>query len=108
MAHITGGGLPGNLPRVLPNGAQAVVNEASWEWPELFKLLQREGGVEQFEMYRTFNCGVGMVLVVDAADADKTVERLNNLGEKAFTMGHIVDNAESVEGADEKIRVVFA
>ncbi len=51
MAHITGGGLPGNLPRVLPNGAQAVVNEASWEWPGLFKLLQREGGVEQFEMY---------------------------------------------------------
>ena len=108
MAHITGGGLPGNLPRVLPNGAQAVVSEATWEWPELFKLLQREGGVEQFEMYRTFNCGVGMVLVVDAADADKTVERLNSLGEKAFTMGHIVDNAESVEGADEKIRVVFA
>jgi phosphoribosylformylglycinamidine cyclo-ligase len=58
MAHITGGGLPGNLPRVLPNGAQAVVNEASWEWPELFKLLQREGGVEQFEMYRTFNCEI--------------------------------------------------
>ncbi len=70
MAHITGGGLPGNLPRVLPNGAQALVNESSWEWPELLKLLQREGGVEQFEMYRTFNCGVGMVLVVDAADAD--------------------------------------
>ncbi len=67
MAHITGGGLPGNLPRVLPNGAQAVINESSWEWPELFKLLQREGGVEQFEMYRTFNCGVGMVVVVDAS-----------------------------------------
>src|SRR5690554_6183269 len=108
MAHITGGGLPGNLPRVLPNGAQAVVNESSWEWPELFKLLQREGGVEQFEMYRTFNCGVGMVLVVDAAEADKTVELLNGLGEKAWTMGHIADNAESVEGADEKIRVIFA
>ena len=59
-------------------------------------------------MYRTFNCGVGMVLAVDAADADKTVEILNGLGEKAWTMGHIVDNAESVEGADEKIRVVFA
>ena len=108
MAHITGGGLPGNLPRVLPNGAQAVINESSWEWPELFKLLQKEGGVEQFEMYRTFNCGVGMVLVVDVADADKTVELLNQLGEKAWAMGHIVDNAESVEGADEKIRVIFA
>ena len=108
MAHITGGGLPGNLPRVLPNGAQAVIDESSWEWPELFKLLQREGGVEQFEMYRTFNCGVGMVVVVDANDADKTVELLNSLGEKAWVMGHIQDNAESVEGADEKIRVIFA
>ncbi len=52
-------------------------------------FLQREGGVEQFEMYRTFNCGVGMVVVVDATDADKTVELLNSLGEKAWTMGHI-------------------
>jgi phosphoribosylformylglycinamidine cyclo-ligase len=85
-----------------------VIDESSWEWPELFKLLQREGGVEQFEMYRTFNCGVGMVVVVDANDADKTVELLNSLGEKAWVMGHIQDNAESVEGADEKIRVIFA
>ncbi len=108
MAHITGGGLPGNLPRVLPNGAQAIVNESSWEWPELFKLLQKEGRVEQFEMYRTFNCGVGMVLVVDANEADKTVELLNSLGEKAWAMGHIAENAESVAGADEKIRVIFA
>ena len=84
------------------------MNESSWEWPELFKLLQREGGVEQFEMYRTFNCGVGMVLVVDANEADKTVELLNGLGEKAWTMGQIQDNAESVAGADEKIRVIFA
>ncbi len=59
-------------------------------------------------MYRTFNCGVGMVLVVDAADADKTVELLNQLGEKAWAMGQIQDNAESVAGADEKIRVIFA
>ena len=70
MAHITGGGLPGNLPRVLPNGAQAVIDESSWEWPELFQLLQREGNVERFEMYRTFNCGVGMVIAVDANDAE--------------------------------------
>ncbi len=74
----------------------------------MFKLLQREGGVEQFEMYRTFNCGVGMVIAVDAADADKTIEVLNSQGEKAWKIGHIQDNAESVEGADEKIRVIFA
>ncbi|MEK7740215.1 MAG: AIR synthase-related protein, partial [Pseudomonadota bacterium] len=108
MAHITGGGLPGNLPRVLPNGAQAVINESSWQWPELFKLLQREGAVEQFEMYRTFNCGVGMVIAVDAADADKTIEVLTAQGEKAWTIGHIQENAASIEGADEKIRVIFA
>lgn len=108
MAHITGGGLPGNLPRVLPDGAQAIVNESSWQWPELFKLLQREGGVEQFEMYRTFNCGVGMVVVVDAADADQTIALLNAMGEKAWNMGQIADNAASVAGADEKVRVIFA
>lgn len=108
MAHITGGGLPGNLPRVLPDGAQAVVNESSWEWPELFKLLQREGGVDQFEMYRTFNCGVGMVLVLDPADVDQSIALLNAHGEKAWKIGHIQENAASVAGADEKIRVIFA
>lgn len=108
MAHITGGGLPGNLPRVLPDGAQAVVNESSWEWPELFKLLQREGGVDQFEMYRTFNCGVGMVLVLDPADVDQSIALLNAHGEQAWKIGHIQENAASVAGADEKIRVIFA
>ena len=59
-------------------------------------------------MYRTFNCGVGMVIVVDAQDAEQAVELLTGLGEKAWNMGHIVDNADSVAGADEKIRVTFA
>ncbi|AOA57850.1 phosphoribosylformylglycinamidine cyclo-ligase [Acinetobacter larvae] len=108
MAHITGGGLPGNLPRVLPNGAQAVINEASWQWPSLFQLLQQAGGVEQFEMYRTFNCGVGMVIVVDAADAAQTIDLLKAQGEHAWALGHIQENADSVAGADEKIRVIFA
>ena len=89
-------------------GNVMTIDKASWEWPELFKLLQREGGVEQFEMYRTFNCGVGMVIAVDANDADKTVQVLNAQGEKAWKIGHIQENAESVEGADEKIRVIFA
>ncbi|MBF7682065.1 phosphoribosylformylglycinamidine cyclo-ligase [Acinetobacter sp. B5B] len=107
MAHITGGGLPGNLPRVLPNGAQAVVNESSWQWPALFQLLQSEGNVEQFEMYRTFNCGVGMVIVVDQNDADKTIDILTAQGEKAWALGYIQEDAASIEGADEKIRVIF-
>lgn len=107
MAHITGGGLPGNLPRVLPNGAQAVIHESSWQWPTLFTLLQEHGQVEQFEMYRTFNCGVGMVIVVDQNDVEKTIQLLNEQGEKAWQIGLIQDHAESVEGADEKLRVIF-
>jgi len=59
-------------------------------------------------MYRTFNCGVGMVLVVDAADAEQTIALLNAQGEKAWKIGHIEENAESVAGADEKVRVIFA
>lgn len=107
MAHITGGGLPGNVPRVLPNGMQAVIDESSWQWSELFQLLKREGGVEHFEMYRTFNCGVGMVLAVNAEDAQRTIDLLNAEGEKAWQIGYIQANPDSVEGADEKIRVVF-
>lgn len=108
MAHITGGGLPGNVPRVLPDGMQAVIDESSWTWSELFQLLQREGGVERFEMYRTFNCGVGMVIAVDANDAEKTIDILTQQGEKAWKIGHIQANDASVAGADEKIRVIFA
>lgn len=108
MAHITGGGLPGNLPRVLPDAAQAIIDESTWQWPELFQLLQREGNVERFEMYRTFNCGVGMVIVVDAADAQQTIDILSAQGEKAWQIGAIAHHAASVEGADEKIRVIFA
>lgn len=108
MAHITGGGLPGNVPRVLPDGLRASIDENSWQWPELFKLLQAEGQVEQFEMYRTFNCGVGMIIAVDATDAEKTIEILNAQGESAWTIGTIEADAASVKDADEKIRVVFA
>lgn len=108
MAHITGGGLPGNVPRVLPDGLRARIDENTWQWPALFQLLQEQGQVERFEMYRTFNCGVGMVIAVDAADAQKTINLLNAEGEKAWQIGEIEADAASVKDADEKIRVVFA
>jgi phosphoribosylformylglycinamidine cyclo-ligase len=90
MAHITGGGLPGNLPRVLPAGADARVDENSWTWPPVFQWLQEKGGVERFEMYRTFNCGVGMVVVVAAENADAAIAQLNAAGEHAWRMGEII------------------
>jgi len=89
MAHITGGGLLENIPRVLPENAQAVIDEHSWQLPEVFQWLQANGNVETSEMHRTFNCGVGMVLVVDAADADSIIETLDQIGETAWRLGAI-------------------
>lgn len=95
IAHITGGGLPGNLPRVLPEGADARVDESSWELPVIFKWLQEQGNVERFEMYRTFNCGVGMVVVVAADRAEDAIAHLKAAGEEAWKLGEIVPSTHS-------------
>jgi len=92
MSHITGGGLTENLPRVMPENTRAQVNVNSWELPEVFKWLQKQGNIEDMEMYRTFNCGIGMVLVVNAEDADTAIEVLNNAGESAFKLGEITSS----------------
>jgi len=91
MAHITGGGLLENIPRVLPEGAQAVVDNSSWQLPAVFKWLQQNGNVVDEEMYRTFNCGVGMVLVVAASDSDAILASLQDIGEQAWKLGDIRD-----------------
>ncbi|MHB8622595.1 MAG: phosphoribosylformylglycinamidine cyclo-ligase [Sulfuricaulis sp.] len=88
-AHITGGGLPGNIPRVLPTGVRAVIDSRAWKRPAIFDWLQEMGGIEEFEMYRTFNCGVGMVLALDAAYAEKALKRLQASGENATIIGHV-------------------
>lgn len=95
MAHITGGGLPGNLPRVLPAGCDAVIDESSWTWPPLFQWLQSAGNIERFEMYRTFNCGVGMVVVVPADQADTAIAQLASTGDQAWRIGHIVPSTHA-------------
>ncbi len=95
MAHITGGGLPGNLPRVLPAGCDAVIDESSWTWPPLFQWLQSAGNIERFEMYRTFNCGVGMVVVVPADQADAAIAQLASTGDQAWRIGHIVPSTHA-------------
>ena len=89
MAHITGGGLTENLPRVIPEGCRAVINTDSWDIPEVFRYLQKGGNIAQSEMYLTFNCGVGMVICVPASQAEQAVNRLNELGEEAFVIGHM-------------------
>ncbi len=89
LAHITGGGLPENLPRVLPEGTLAVVDPRSWERPAVFDWLQTQGKVEPFEMLRTFNCGVGMVVCVAAEDAAEATGILEAEGETVRTIGRI-------------------
>ncbi len=89
LAHITGGGLLENIPRVLPKDLHAHVDAAAWEQPRLMAFLQAQGNIEPEEMARTFNCGIGMVLVVDADGADALIADLNAAGESAFPIGHI-------------------
>ncbi len=92
-AHITGGGIPGNLPRVLPQGTHAIVDARAWKRPAIFDWLQRQGGIEPGEMYRTFNCGLGMLLVVGADRADQALALLAGAGEAAVRVGHIEPHA---------------
>ncbi len=89
MAHITGGGLPENLPRVIPQGCRAVINTQSWEIPAIFRFLQEKGNIDAFELYRTFNCGIGMVLCVPRSHQEQAVNRLAELGEESVIIGHI-------------------
>lgn len=89
MAHITGGGLPGNIPRALPETLSAVLDSSTWKRPAVFDWLQQQGNVEDAEMYRTFNCGLGMIAVVDKNDAERAIALLAEQGERATVVGHI-------------------
>ncbi len=96
LAHITGGGITENLPRILPPGTQAVVRRGSWPVPPVFELIRRLGKVEEGEMFRTFNMGLGMVLVVPQEEADALVAFLAGQGEKAFIVGEVVSGERKV------------
>jgi phosphoribosylformylglycinamidine cyclo-ligase len=89
MAHITGGGMPGNILRVLPPGTKAVIEKGRWEIPPIFTLIE-QGGVSEDEMWRTFNNGVGMVLVVAASEGKEISYKAQESGEQAFVIGEIV------------------
>ncbi len=91
MAHITGGGLVDNVPRVLPENTQAVLHRDSWQMPELFRWLQMKGGVADAEMVRVFNCGIGMVVIVAPDQVDIAIQSLSAQGLKAWTVGEVVE-----------------
>ncbi len=89
LAHITGGGLLENIPRVLPQQTKAVIDAKSWQLPAVFAWLQENGNVDSSEMYRTFNCGIGMVIAVPNGSAEAAIKQLQADGEEAFVVGHI-------------------
>jgi phosphoribosylformylglycinamidine cyclo-ligase len=93
LAHITGGGFPGNIPRVLPEGLGARLRRGSWEVPPLFRLIQRGGGVSDGEMERTFNMGIGMIVVVSPSDLHEVEHSLERRGETSFVIGSVVAGA---------------
>ena len=94
MAHITGGGLLENIPRVLPEGLTAVLRKNSWDMPPLFTWMQQEGNVAEKEMHRTFNCGIGMAVIVAAADAERAMQLLRDAGETVWQIGSVEKRAE--------------
>jgi phosphoribosylformylglycinamidine cyclo-ligase len=95
-SHITGGGFYENIPRMLPDGITAKINKASYEVPAIFKLLAKNGNIEEHMMYNTFNMGIGMVLAVDPADADTVIKALETTGDKACVIGETVSGDEGV------------
>ena len=103
IANITGGGLIENIPRCIPGGKQAVLEKRTWEYPEIFQWLQEKGNILDSEMHKTFNVGVGMVIIVSKKDTEKALEVLKSTGETAWLIGSIKDYSD---GRSSTVKVV--
>ncbi|MES9974524.1 MAG: AIR synthase-related protein, partial [Candidatus Thiodiazotropha sp.] len=101
LAHITGGGLPENLPRVLPDGCKAVIDSGSWQLPPIFEWLRTQGKLANGEMLRTFNSGIGMIVCVAQKETETTLKLLNDMGETAWVVGAI----ESADNTDIRVEI---
>lgn len=102
IAHLTGGGFWENIPRVLPANVKAVINESSWEWQPVFKWLQEKGNISRYEMYRTFNCGVGMIIALPEKDVETALAVLTQSGENAWIIGKI----ENLGSGTEQVEII--
>ena len=89
IVHVTGGGFPGNIPRVLPKGVRAQIDTGSWPRPSIFGFLQRHGEISEDEMLRVFNCGIGLIVIIAREDADDVMQRFQALGERVYRIGEI-------------------
>ncbi len=96
MAHITGGGIPGNLPRIFSAGLTAVINKSSWQFPPIFPLIQKIGKIEESEMYKVFNMGIGYIFIISNKDVKRAISILRRKGYKAYIIGEIIKGKEKV------------
>ena len=98
LAHITGGGLTENLPRSIPKDLAINIDTGSWEFPDIFKWLEKEGDISKADMYRIFNCGIGMAIFVDKNEVNKISQRISKMGYKNFVIGELIkkENTDSV------------
>ncbi len=102
IAHITGGGFYDNIPRILPRNCKVVLEKKAWEWPPVFKYLQNLGRISDEEMYHVFNCGIGMVLIVDKSSLDEVFAFLNALGETSYILGQV----EKLQEGEPQVQLV--
>jgi phosphoribosylformylglycinamidine cyclo-ligase len=102
IAHITGGGFYDNIPRILPRNCKVVLEKKAWEWPPVFKYLQNLGRIKDEEMYHVFNCGIGMVLIVDKSSVDEVFAFLNALGETSYILGQV----EKLQEGEPQVQLV--
>ena len=103
MAHITGGGITENIPRCLPTGCKAVIHESAWQPPEVFDWIKRTGNVSDDAMWITFNCGIGMAIIVPADETKEVIKRLEGLGEQAFHIGEIAASEANAPPCVERL-----
>ena len=96
MAHITGGGITENLPRVLPAGTAASIDVRAWDTPPLFRLLQQRGKIATDEMFRAFNMGIGLIVVADPGKADDVIDLLERAGEQPVSLGHVISGDRDI------------
>jgi len=102
IAHITGGGIIDNLPRIIPKGYKAIVHRGTWEIPPIFSFLREKGNISEDEMLRTFNNGIGMILIVRTKESEEVLDRVHSLGQKAFIIGEM----EKAEREQEAIQFI--
>jgi phosphoribosylformylglycinamidine cyclo-ligase len=102
IAHITGGGFYDNIPRILPRNCKVVLEKKAWEWPPVFKYLQKLGNISEEEMYHVFNCGIGMALIVDKSSVDEVIAFLNALGEISYILGHV----EKLQEKESQVQLI--